>query len=109
MTTTSLAIGTWLVSFAADILNAATAGSCDLGTTVATGTATFVGVRSGSVGLQGTGTTRPQSTSFTFLLTVTAAATLTFSAYSQIATSVKAVSPVDSFAAATGWTAVRIA
>lgn len=106
LSTASLAVGTWLVSFngIVQILSSSTA--VEIEALVGTATATFDGASSTEV--------FPTSTAvipagFSFIATVTVAGTLSFQAVGNTSNKINASTPTSTLVHATGYTAVRIA
>lgn len=104
MSTASLAIGTWVVSFVLSIQ--ANSHKAELGATVGSGTATFTGQTSTEYDLT------HGSMTLTFIATVTVAAVLNFSVTMDNAGSGTALQTTDGTGAlsnATGYTAIKTA
>jgi hypothetical protein len=107
LTTASLGIGTWLVSFGSLVLPGTGGAVVEIEAVAGTATATFEGQTSNSsIGSIG------ESAPLSFIATVTVAGTLTFQAIATTVTgtpTIYATSFTNSYARATGYTALQIA
>jgi hypothetical protein len=107
MTTASLAVGTWLVSMTALIAQVGSLDNVEGKVNVGTATATFDGTL--SFQKDNSGTTDNNSVSISFIVVVTVAGTLIFQAIQASATgTIDATTGGNSYANATGYTAVKI-
>ena len=111
LTTASLGVGTWLISFSGTVGYSVTTGTlAEIVINTGTATATFVGPQSVSSESYFGGTISYNSNvnvAFTCVAVVTVAGTLVFQAIGSLAT-IYAVSPTHAYAAATGYTAVLL-
>lgn len=102
LTTTSLAAGTWRITFGSTVSLSST-GFCVVQIAAGSATATFGGQRSGEIAENQIG-----SVAFTSQVTITAPGTLVFQAQGNLGT-IDAATPDFTVAACTGWSADRVA
>jgi hypothetical protein len=106
LTTASLGVGTWLLTAAVTVLIAGTGGNLDATCAVGTATATFTGAQSQSQRLVAS---TPGPVTFSTVVVVTVAGTILVRIKSINAATAKALTITDSYANASGYTALRIA
>jgi hypothetical protein len=106
-TTSSLAAGTWLLTADATFVSGTGGLSLETQFVVASGTATFTGPTSKAA--RANTNAVEFGTSLTTIVNVTVAATITFQGIAGATWTAKASTSTNSYANATGWTAVRIA
>jgi hypothetical protein len=110
LTTASLGVGTWLIHFQGVVeTTSASAVAVEGGINLGTATATFSGSESFATAMPSSVDSDGTAIGLSCLAVITVAGTLVFQAKGSASTTIKASTPVNSYANATGYTATRVA